>query len=49
MFLQVAVYVHEEADMLCLKVEMEVKTMAFHAFSLLSDLRLRPQWDKNYL
>ncbi|ROL54100.1 Acyl-coenzyme A thioesterase 12 [Anabarilius grahami] len=46
---KVGVYVHEEADMLCLKVEMEVKTTAFHAFSLLSDLRLRPQWDINYL
>ncbi|XDV54693.1 hypothetical protein PO909_022925 [Leuciscus waleckii] len=46
---KVGVYVHEEADMLCLRVEMEVKTAAFHAFSLLADLRLRPQWDNNYL
>uniref|UniRef100_A0A672ML33 Acyl-CoA thioesterase 12 n=1 Tax=Sinocyclocheilus grahami TaxID=75366 RepID=A0A672ML33_SINGR len=42
-------YVHEEADKLSLKVEMKVKTTAFYAFSLLADLRLRPQWDKNYL
>uniref|UniRef100_A0A672QVG2 Acyl-CoA thioesterase 12 n=1 Tax=Sinocyclocheilus grahami TaxID=75366 RepID=A0A672QVG2_SINGR len=47
--LQVGVYVHEEADMLCLKVEMKIKTTAFHAFLLLADLRLRPQWDRNYL
>ncbi|KAK7120909.1 hypothetical protein R3I94_020783 [Phoxinus phoxinus] len=46
---KVGVYVHEEADMLCLRVEMEVKTAAFHVFSQLADLRLRPQWDKNYL
>uniref|UniRef100_A0A671LBH6 Acyl-CoA thioesterase 12 n=1 Tax=Sinocyclocheilus anshuiensis TaxID=1608454 RepID=A0A671LBH6_9TELE len=43
------VYVHEEADKLSLKVEMKVKTTAFYAFSLLADLQLRPQWDKNYL
>uniref|UniRef100_A0A8C1NR12 Acyl-CoA thioesterase 12 n=1 Tax=Cyprinus carpio TaxID=7962 RepID=A0A8C1NR12_CYPCA len=43
------VYVHEEADKLSLKVEMKVKTTAFYAFSLLADLRLRPQWDQNYL
>uniref|UniRef100_A0A673M4M6 Acyl-CoA thioesterase 12 n=1 Tax=Sinocyclocheilus rhinocerous TaxID=307959 RepID=A0A673M4M6_9TELE len=47
--LQVGVYVHEEADKLSLKVEMKVKTTAFYAFSLLADLPLRPQWDKNYL
>lgn len=35
--------------MLCLRVDMEVKTAAFHVFSLLADLRLRPQWDKNYM
>uniref|UniRef100_A0A8C1D8S3 Acyl-CoA thioesterase 12 n=1 Tax=Cyprinus carpio carpio TaxID=630221 RepID=A0A8C1D8S3_CYPCA len=43
------VYVHEEADKLSLKVEMKVKTTACYAFSLLADLRLRPQWDQNYL
>ncbi|XP_059401314.1 acetyl-coenzyme A thioesterase [Carassius carassius] len=46
---KVGVYVHEEADKLSLKVEMKVKTTALYAFSLLADLRLRPQWDKNYL
>uniref|UniRef100_A0A8C2BT11 Acyl-CoA thioesterase 12 n=1 Tax=Cyprinus carpio TaxID=7962 RepID=A0A8C2BT11_CYPCA len=46
---KVGVYVHEEADKLSLKVEMKVKTAAFYAFSLLADLRLRPQWDQNYL
>uniref|UniRef100_A0A671LE35 Acyl-CoA thioesterase 12 n=1 Tax=Sinocyclocheilus anshuiensis TaxID=1608454 RepID=A0A671LE35_9TELE len=46
---KVGVYVHEEADKLSLKVEMKVKTTAFYAFSLLADLQLRPQWDKNYL
>uniref|UniRef100_A0A8C1NUK0 Acyl-CoA thioesterase 12 n=1 Tax=Cyprinus carpio TaxID=7962 RepID=A0A8C1NUK0_CYPCA len=46
---KVGVYVHEEADKLSLKVEMKVKTTAFYAFSLLADLRLRPQWDQNYL
>ncbi|KAI2660303.1 Acetyl-coenzyme A thioesterase [Labeo rohita] len=40
---KLGVYVHEEADMLCLKVEMKVKTTAFHAFLLLTDLQLRPQ------
>ncbi|XP_043087355.1 acetyl-coenzyme A thioesterase isoform X2 [Puntigrus tetrazona] len=46
---KIGLYVHEEANKLCLKVEMKIKTTAFHAFSLLADLRLRPQWDKNYL
>uniref|UniRef100_A0A8C1D9W8 Acyl-CoA thioesterase 12 n=1 Tax=Cyprinus carpio carpio TaxID=630221 RepID=A0A8C1D9W8_CYPCA len=46
---KVGVYVHEEADKLSLKVEMKVKTTACYAFSLLADLRLRPQWDQNYL
>lgn len=46
---KMGLYVHEEADKLCLKVEMQAKTTAFHAFSMLADLQLRPQWDKNYL
>ncbi|XP_051540330.1 acetyl-coenzyme A thioesterase [Myxocyprinus asiaticus] len=46
---KVEVYVHEEADLLCLRVDMEVRTSAFNAFSLLNDLRLRPCWDKHYL
>ncbi|XP_026076022.1 acyl-coenzyme A thioesterase 12 [Carassius auratus] len=46
---KVGVYVLEEEDKLSLKVEMKVKTTAFYAFSLLADLRLRPQWDNNYL
>ncbi|XP_056592059.1 acetyl-coenzyme A thioesterase [Triplophysa dalaica] len=46
---RVGMYVHEEEDLLCIRVEMEVKTSAFRAFSHLADLRLRPCWDKNYL
>ncbi|XP_052463327.1 acetyl-coenzyme A thioesterase [Carassius gibelio] len=46
---KVGVYVLEEEDKLSLKVEMKVKTTAFYVFSLLADLRLRPQWDNNYL
>uniref|UniRef100_A0A8C1DDD3 Acyl-CoA thioesterase 12 n=1 Tax=Cyprinus carpio carpio TaxID=630221 RepID=A0A8C1DDD3_CYPCA len=42
-------YCITEADKLSLKVEMKVKTTACYAFSLLADLRLRPQWDQNYL
>ncbi|KAI7793529.1 putative acyl-coenzyme A thioesterase 12 [Triplophysa rosa] len=46
---RVGTYVHEEEDSLYIRVEMEIKTSAFHAFSRLADLRLRPCWDKNYL
>ncbi|KAL2099731.1 hypothetical protein ACEWY4_004125 [Coilia grayii] len=46
---KVGVFVLEELDSLSIKVEMEVNTSAIHAFSLLSDLRLRTHWDKHYL
>ncbi|XP_076140668.1 acetyl-coenzyme A thioesterase [Alosa pseudoharengus] len=46
---KIGVFVLEELDSICIKVEMEVDTSPFHAFSLLSDLRLRPLWDKHYL
>ncbi|XP_030623992.1 acetyl-coenzyme A thioesterase, partial [Chanos chanos] len=43
------VFVHEDANLLCMKVEMKVQIPASHAYSLLSDLTLRPLWDKHYL
>uniref|UniRef100_A0AAY4BLV1 Acyl-CoA thioesterase 12 n=1 Tax=Denticeps clupeoides TaxID=299321 RepID=A0AAY4BLV1_9TELE len=46
---KIRVFVLEELHLLSIKVEMVVDTPAFHAFSLLSDLKLRPQWDTNYL
>ncbi|XP_031433417.1 acetyl-coenzyme A thioesterase [Clupea harengus] len=46
---KIGVFVLEELDSLCIKMEMEVNTTAFHSFSLLSDLHLRPLWDKHYL
>uniref|UniRef100_A0A674DN98 Acetyl-coenzyme A thioesterase-like n=1 Tax=Salmo trutta TaxID=8032 RepID=A0A674DN98_SALTR len=46
---EVAVYVHEEVELLCVQVQMEVMTSALHAFTLLADLTLRPLWDKHYL
>ncbi|KAM9517910.1 acetyl-coenzyme A thioesterase-like isoform 1-T1 [Salvelinus alpinus] len=46
---RVAVYVHEEVELLCVQVQMEVMTSALHAFTLLADLTLRPLWDKHYL
>ncbi|KAJ8286706.1 hypothetical protein GJAV_G00042310 [Gymnothorax javanicus] len=45
---KVGIFVNEDQDWLSLKVEMEVGTPASRAFSLLSDLRLRPRWDKHY-
>ena len=47
--IQVAVYVHEEVELLCVQVQMEVMTSALHAFTLLADLTLRPLWDNHYL
>ncbi|KAM6984882.1 acetyl-coenzyme A thioesterase [Aplochiton taeniatus] len=44
-----SVYVHEEAELLCLRVQMEVLTSALHVYTRLADLRLRPLWDKHYL
>ncbi|CAB1318745.1 unnamed protein product, partial [Coregonus sp. 'balchen'] len=46
---RVGVYVHEEAELLCVQVQMEVMTSALHAFTLLVDLTLRPLWDTHYL
>uniref|UniRef100_A0A8C7I7W9 Acyl-CoA thioesterase 12 n=1 Tax=Oncorhynchus kisutch TaxID=8019 RepID=A0A8C7I7W9_ONCKI len=46
---RVAVYVHEEVELLCVQVQMEVMSSALHAFTLLADLTLRPLWDKHYL
>ncbi|XP_036385112.1 acetyl-coenzyme A thioesterase [Megalops cyprinoides] len=46
---KIGIFVNEEQDSLSMKVEMEVHAPAFHVFSQLSDLRLRPQWDKHYL
>ncbi|KAG9353568.1 hypothetical protein JZ751_011687 [Albula glossodonta] len=45
---KMGVFVLEEQDRLSLKVEMEVAAPASHAFSLLSDLRLRTRWDRHY-
>uniref|UniRef100_A0A4W5KIJ8 Acyl-CoA thioesterase 12 n=1 Tax=Hucho hucho TaxID=62062 RepID=A0A4W5KIJ8_9TELE len=46
---RVGVYVHEEVELLCVQVQMEVMTSALHAFTLLADLTLRPLWDQHYL
>ncbi|XP_062340119.1 acetyl-coenzyme A thioesterase [Osmerus eperlanus] len=46
---RISVYVHEETELLCLRVEMEVTTSALHAFTSLADPCLRPQWDRHYL
>ncbi|KAJ8261149.1 hypothetical protein COCON_G00168720 [Conger conger] len=45
---KIGIFVNEEQGWLSLKVEMEVGASAFHVFSLLSDLRQRPLWDKHY-
>ncbi|KAJ8339568.1 hypothetical protein SKAU_G00363540 [Synaphobranchus kaupii] len=45
---KIGIFVNEEQDWLSLKVEMEVEAQAFHVFSLLCDLRLRPHWDRHY-
>ncbi|KAG5834424.1 hypothetical protein ANANG_G00261360 [Anguilla anguilla] len=45
---KIGIFVNEEQDRLSLKVEMEVEAPAFQVFSLLSDLRLRPLWDRHY-
>ncbi|XP_048875213.1 acetyl-coenzyme A thioesterase isoform X1 [Brienomyrus brachyistius] len=46
---RITVSVNDDQDSLCMRVEMDVHAPALHAFSLLSDLCLRPQWDQHYL
>nr|XP_006124428.1 acyl-coenzyme A thioesterase 12 [Pelodiscus sinensis] len=45
----IKIFTHEESDILSVKVEMQVKIPSNLAFILLSDFRLRGQWDKHYL
>ncbi|NXK18278.1 ACO12 thioesterase, partial [Arenaria interpres] len=43
------IWTHEEGDVLSFKVEMKVKIPSNLAFSLLSDFKVRQQWDKHFL
>uniref|UniRef100_A0A8C4WHX4 Acyl-CoA thioesterase 12 n=1 Tax=Gopherus evgoodei TaxID=1825980 RepID=A0A8C4WHX4_9SAUR len=45
----IKIFTHEESDTLSVKVEMQVRIPSNLAFFLLSDFRLRRQWDKHYL
>ncbi|MGH0132676.1 UNVERIFIED_CONTAM: hypothetical protein FKN15_040034, partial [Acipenser sinensis] len=45
---QIRVYMNEELDTLSVQVEMHVRVSSLQAFFLLSDLSLRPSWDRHY-
>ncbi|EMP29539.1 Acyl-coenzyme A thioesterase 12 [Chelonia mydas] len=45
----IKIFTQEESDILSVKVEMQVRIPSNLAFFLLSDFRLRRQWDKHYL
>ncbi|NXF74885.1 ACO12 thioesterase, partial [Sclerurus mexicanus] len=45
----IKIWTHEEGDVLSFKVEMQVKIPSPLAFSLLSDFKLRQEWDKHFL
>uniref|UniRef100_A0A8C8VI86 Acetyl-coenzyme A thioesterase n=1 Tax=Pelusios castaneus TaxID=367368 RepID=A0A8C8VI86_9SAUR len=45
----IKIFTHEESDILSVKVEMQVRISSNLAFFLLSDFRLRRQWDRHYL
>uniref|UniRef100_A0AAX7SMC0 Acyl-CoA thioesterase 11b n=1 Tax=Astatotilapia calliptera TaxID=8154 RepID=A0AAX7SMC0_ASTCA len=45
---KVRLYTLEENQMLCFKVEMNVRVSAEQTFHLLSDLRRRMEWDRHY-
>lgn len=45
---QVRLYTLEENQMLCFKVEMNIRVSAEQTFHLLSDLRRRKEWDRHY-
>uniref|UniRef100_A0A3Q4H5K2 Acyl-CoA thioesterase 11 n=1 Tax=Neolamprologus brichardi TaxID=32507 RepID=A0A3Q4H5K2_NEOBR len=45
---KVRLYTLEENQMLCFKVEMNVRVSAEQTFHLLSDLRRRKEWDQHY-
>lgn len=44
----VRLYTLEENQMLCFKVEMNIRVSAEQTFHLLSDLRRRKEWDRHY-
>ncbi|MBN3317601.1 ACO12 thioesterase, partial [Atractosteus spatula] len=44
---KIRIFTNEE-EMLSVKVEMEVMAPVYQTFSVLSDLRLRPTWDRHY-
>ncbi|XP_043920175.1 acetyl-coenzyme A thioesterase isoform X2 [Protopterus annectens] len=46
---RIKAFVCEENDILSVMVEMKVKKRPEQAFLLLSDLQLRPSWDRHYL
>ncbi|XP_028660538.1 acetyl-coenzyme A thioesterase [Erpetoichthys calabaricus] len=46
---KIRTYMHEEYDSLSVKVEMDVNVLAKKSFYMLSDLSIRPKWDKHYL
>ncbi|XP_030049195.1 acetyl-coenzyme A thioesterase [Microcaecilia unicolor] len=45
----IKIFTHEDNNVLSMKVEMQARVPADHAFSLLSDLNLRKHWDSHYL
>ncbi|RXM91659.1 Acyl-coenzyme A thioesterase 12, partial [Acipenser ruthenus] len=45
---KIRVYMNEELDTLSVQVEMHVRVSSLQAFFLLSDLSLRPSWDRHY-
>lgn len=45
---QVRIYTLEEDKFLSFRIEMSVRIAAGQAFSLLSDLRRRHEWDRHY-
>ncbi|XP_069043604.1 acetyl-coenzyme A thioesterase isoform X2 [Lepisosteus oculatus] len=44
----IRIFTNEEEEMLSVKVEMEVMAPVSQTFSVLSDLQLRPTWDRHY-
>uniref|UniRef100_W5MDJ6 Acyl-CoA thioesterase 12 n=1 Tax=Lepisosteus oculatus TaxID=7918 RepID=W5MDJ6_LEPOC len=45
---KIRIFTNEEEEMLSVKVEMEVMAPVSQTFSVLSDLQLRPTWDRHY-
>nr|XP_033780238.1 acetyl-coenzyme A thioesterase [Geotrypetes seraphini] len=46
---RIKISTHEDNNVLSIKVEMQARVPADHAFSLLSDLNFRKLWDSHYL